>query len=285
MRYAIINFLIKAVSRLPLWLLYLKADFLYILLYYVFGYRKYVVRHNLKNAFPEWEFSQIEETTRAYYRHLSDIIVETIKLQTIKPTKLKQMISFAGNDIFEELLAKNQHIISAMGHCGNWELSGSRFELENLHHLLVVYKPIKDKALNKIMVQGRTRFGNSLIPMHKVAREMLTPKEKPVAYGLIADQSPGPKNAYWTTFLNQETAVFRGTAKLAIKFNYPIVYSSIFKEKRGQYKIDNELLIASPQLHTEEYILEKYMQRLEQDIIKQPFNWLWSHKRWKHNKM
>ena len=37
------------------------------------------------------------------------------------------------------------------------------------------------------------------------------------ATAFIADQTPAPEGAYWTTFLNQDTPIFWGTEKIAIK--------------------------------------------------------------------
>ena len=45
--------LIWILSILPLQLLFIFSDVIYFLLYYVFGYRKNVVRNNLRLAFPE----------------------------------------------------------------------------------------------------------------------------------------------------------------------------------------------------------------------------------------
>ncbi|MBK8582485.1 MAG: hypothetical protein IPL86_11860 [Flavobacteriales bacterium] len=70
----------------------------------------------------------------------------------------------------------------------------------------------------------RTRLGNGLYPMREAARMMLRDRDKGTATAFIADQTPSPETAYWTTFLGQQTPVFRGPGKLSKRFGMPIVY-------------------------------------------------------------
>ena len=100
----------------------------------------------------------------------------------------------------------------------------------------------------------------------------------------IADQTPPPENAYWTTFLNQETPIFSGTEVIATKLNYPVIYVSLNRFKRGHYKMTLNLLCENPKDTQKGEISELHTKRLEQDIKRQPEIWLWSHKRWKHKR-
>jgi len=102
--------------------------------------------------------------------------------------------------------------------------------------------------------------------------------------GLIADQTPPPESAYWTTFLNQDTPVFNGVEKIAKKFNYPVVFISMHKLARGKYIVDADVLVDSPANTKEGEISEIHTKFLEQKILEQPEFWLWTHRRWKHKR-
>ncbi|HYG18040.1 MAG TPA: lipid A biosynthesis acyltransferase, partial [Ohtaekwangia sp.] len=91
-------------------------------------------------------------------------------------------------------------------------------------------------------------------------------------------------NAFWTTFLNQDTAVFTGPEKLARRFDYPVVYMKITRIRRGYYDVTPELLFAHPATTDEGDISQTFTRRLEIDIQNDPVPWLWSHKRWKHTR-
>jgi KDO2-lipid IV(A) lauroyltransferase len=130
----------------------------------------------------------------------------------------------------------------------------------------------------------RTRFGLKLIPMKDTLREMLKNKNSLTATAFIADQSPLPANAYWMEFLNQDTPVFLGIEKIALKIQYPIVYISMQRIKRGYYRIFAEKMELPDPGQKTGTITELHTRKLESDIRRQPEYWLWTHRRWKHER-
>jgi KDO2-lipid IV(A) lauroyltransferase len=169
-----------------------------------------------------------------------------------------------------------------MGHYGNWELGGARFSQGPMHQLYVIYHPLKNKYFDGMMYHMRTRLGNKLYARNDSYRGMVRNKDEVTATAFIADQTPSPKGAYWTTFLNQDTPVFVGTAKIAKKLDYPIIYITVNRPKRGHYIVSSELLIEHPATLTEDEISELHTKKLEKDIRENPEIWLWTHRRWKH---
>lgn len=193
-------------------------------------------------------------------------------------------VSIENVDVFRGYYKKKQSIIIVMGHFGNWELAGARFGLEKLHKLIVIYHPLKHSKFNNLIVHMRTRLGNELYARADVLRGMIRDKNRITATAFIADQTPTPDNAYWTTFLNQDTPVFTGTEKIARKFNYPVVYVTVKRPKRGHYIIQAETLFEHPEETTENEISKAHTRKLEHDIQQSPEIWLWSHKRWKYKR-
>ena len=148
----------------------------------------------------------------------------------------------------------------------------------------VIYHPMRNKRFNDLICGMRMRFGTRLIPMRDTFKEMAGRRNEVNATAFIADQTPSPENAYWTTFLHQETPVFWGTERIAQKLNYPIVYVTVRRVKRGYYRIHAEELFSNPKDTATGDISEAHTRKLEKDIIAQPEIWLWSHRRWKHRK-
>jgi KDO2-lipid IV(A) lauroyltransferase len=134
------------------------------------------------------------------------------------------------------------------------------------------------------MYDMRSRFGTKLYAMKDTMREMIKNRHEINTTAFIADQTPSPEGAYWTTFLNQDTPVFWGTEKIAQKLNYPVVYVTVNRVKRGYYEVNTEYLVKEPKNTKEGEISELHTKKLEQDIISQPEIWLWSHRRWKHKR-
>ncbi len=281
--YLVLPF-IYVVSWLPFRALYLLSDFLYLIIYKVLGYRTKVVRTNLENSFPDKSPQEIRQIQDRFYRYFCDLILETIKTLTVTPRSLKKRVKYGNVEAFEKMYKENRSVIIVMGHYGNWELAGARFSQGPYHQLYVIYKPLRNQYFDRLLYHMRTRLGNRLYATKETFKGMVRDRHELNATAFIADQTPSVKGAYWTTFLNQDTPVFTGTAKIAKKLNYPIIYISVSQPKRGFYEINSELLIENPVSLPEDQISELHTRRLEQDILQNPDIWLWTHRRWKHKR-
>ncbi len=272
------------VSYLPFKILYLLSDLFYVLIYKVFSYRKKVVTENLENSFPEKSIAEIAEIRSDFYRYLCDLSLETIKTLSISPSALKKHFKSGDMSAFEHYYKEKQSVIMVMGHLGSWEMGGGYFSQLPLHQLYVIYHPLVNKRFDRLLYRMRTRSGTKLYAMKDTFRGMIKNRKEVTATAFIADQTPSADNAHWMTFLNQDTAVFKGTETIARKLDYPVIYLSVIREKRGQYRLHSELLVEHPQELSESELTEMHTKRLEQDIINYPETWLWSHRRWKHKR-
>jgi KDO2-lipid IV(A) lauroyltransferase len=282
--YYILLPFIYLVSILPFWMMYGLSDLLCFFLFRLAGYRKKIVLENLRKSFPEKTSKEIDEIASKFYSYFCDLTLETLKTLTISHAGVKNHVKMEDTSLFERFYNEKRSVIIVMGHFGNWELAGARFSMEPYHTLYVIYHPLHNKYFDGLVYHMRTRLGNKLYSMNEVLRGMLRDRDKLTATAFIADQTPFPEGAYWTNFLNQDTPIFKGTAKIAKKLNYPIIYVSMRRAGRGQYVIYNELLVENPAGMAEDEISELHTKRLEQDIREQPEIWLWTHRRWKHAK-
>ena len=277
---------IYLISALPFWATYALSDFLCFILYRIAGYRKSVVFTNLRNSFPEKSEADIQAIASKFYKHLCDIFLETFKMLTISPAALLKRCTMSptAKKLFDELADNNRNVILAMSHHGTWEWVGNTITLLCRQRVFAIYHPLHNKAFDGLMYQMRARFDTSLITMHDTYRAMVANKKTLSITAFIADQAPSPQGAYWTTFLHQDTPVYRGMERIAKKMDYPVVYLHARKVKRGHYEIDAEMLVAEPKTAADGKIPEAYTRRLERDINAQPETWLWSHRRWKHKR-
>jgi KDO2-lipid IV(A) lauroyltransferase len=275
---------IYGLSILPFRLLYLVSDVMELLLFGLVRYRLKVIRENLRNSFPAKSEKELKSIEREFRRWFCDLVLETIKTLTISPRSLKRRVSVEGTGVLQDYYDAGTSIILVMGHWGNWELGGARFSLLPYHKLNVIYHPLANRHFERLIVRMRTRSGNGLYPMKETVRNMLRDRHELTATAFIADQTPSPSHAYWTTFLHQDTPVFWGTESIARKMNRPIVYVGIDRPRRGHYLMRFELLVADPGNTAEGVISELHTRRLEEDIRKRPAIWLWTHRRWKHQR-
>lgn len=278
--------LIYLIAILPFRLLYIISDFLYLVIYRIFGYRKKVVLQNLTNSFPEKSEEEIKELAKKFYKHLFDLFLETFKTLTISEKEMQKRCAFTQQayDVFADVAAQNRSIVLVLGHMGNWEWAGNTFSMSCKHQLYVIYKRIENKRFDELVYKIRTRFGTKLIETRNTFREMVKNRKELNATAFIADQTATPENAHWMTFLNQDTPVFKGTEVIAKKLDYVVVYGTVKKVRRGYYEIYAEKMFDYPKETAEGEISEAHTKKLEQDIIAQPEIWLWSHRRWKHKR-
>lgn len=272
---------IYLVTALPFSILYRVSDGLYFLLRLT-GYRKDVIRQNLERSFPERKPEEIESLVQQYYRYLCDLTLEILKTRTMTESDSQKHCVFHNEAWLDKLYEEKRSIIIMMGHYGNWEWTGPSFTLNTRHQLVVIYLPLSNPYFNNMMVKTRTRFGTEIQPAGQTFRALALNRGRITATAFIADQAAPLDNNHWMTFLNQDTSVFTGPAKVAIKLNYPIIYIHIKRSKRGYYDAYPELLFENPNQHSEPEIVETYMRRLEKEIQADPVTWLWSHRRWKH---
>ena len=281
--YYLVLPLFWGISLFPISILYLFSDGLYLIIYHLLGYRKQVVLQNLKNSFPEKSNLEIKQISIAYYHYLCDLLVEVLKGATMKRAEYEKHWTTDATEV-NRIYEQGRSCIFILGHYGNWEAAAPVCTFYSHFHVNIIYKHIANSNFETLINKIRVRFDNKITPMDKIMRRMIKDRKEKVAYAFVSDQTPSPNNAYWMTFLNQETPVFTGVEKIAQKLNIPVFYTSIQRKKRGYYHIQPTLLFENPKQTQEGEIMHAFMQHLEQDIIKDPACWLWSHRRWKHKK-
>ncbi len=280
--------LLYLISWLPFWMLYRLSDLLFVLAYYIIGYRKKVVTENLQRSFPEKSAGEIAIIRKQFYGQFCDVIVETIKLLTIREKEFRRrcFMPEAEQQKFNQFLQHGRSIVGIAGHAGNWEWSGVAIQVYFSGKTTSTYHPLSNQSMDRFMLTLRSGFGGRLYPMNQLFKQLVALRQKGITtlIGLVADQTPPPESAYWTTFLNQDTPVFNGPEKLARKFDYPVIYMPMRRLKRGYYELEALVVTDTPHQLPEGEISERHVRILENEIKRLPYSWLWSHRRWKHKK-
>lgn len=277
--------LLYALSILPMWVLHRLSDFLYFLLYYVFGYRKKVVRQNLKNSFPEKTDAELKKIEKGFYKHLCDLIAESLKGFTISEKEMRKRFTVEGDEIFEEYVNKKKHKIMLTAHYNSWEWAGMSMGLYIDCPSYGMYKPVNNKPMEAALLKSRQKFGLHMFPMRETTAAFERHQDEKMVMAFVADQTPSSlETAHWITFLGQDTPFFPGPEKFARKYDCPVIYGEIIKVGRSRYHTKFTLLVAEPNQCEPQAITKAYARKLEQILIERPEYWLWSHKRWKHKR-
>ncbi len=255
-------------------------------MYRIFGYRKSVVRGNLTRSFPEKTMAEILKIERAFYRHLFDLMLESVKYFTISETAVEKRMKIVNPELLESYFNKGQSVILVGGHYNSWELFALAISGQIKHTPMALYSPLKNKFWNKKVTESRSKFGLQMLRLDPILQKMNTQKDtEQFAVIFASDQSPRRSQlAHFMTFLNQETAVAYGAERMARDFDIPILAGSNIKVKRGYYKVNFTLISDDHSKFEKGGITAAFTKQLEKDILGAPQYWLWSHKRWKRAK-
>lgn len=275
--------IVYPISLLPLWVIYILSDLLY-LLFKLVPYRKKVIKGNIQRSFPDKSEKEINALVRQFYRHFTDILAEGIKNLSISKAELQKRYMVKNPALMEELYHKNKSVLLVSGHYNNWEWLITSQDFLFPHQAMGIGMPLSSKFWDKKVNKQRERYGMIVVHAKNFKEKIAENKDKPLAILTLSDQSPGDSTkSYWTPFLNQQTAVLFGAEQLAHTYDFAVVFYHTRKVRRGYYEMELQLITEEPKTMAWGEITEAHTKALEKVINEQPAYWLWSHKRWKRD--
>ena len=285
--YEPLRWLLLGLARLPLPVLYVAAEGLYFLLAYGLRYRWRVITGNLRNSFPGKPEAEIQRIGKAFYRHFSQVLVEILKLPGLPGAELKRRMHLRNPEVMNRHFAAGRTVLGLASHAGNWEWVLAAAPLWLTAPIDGVYKPLSNPFFEDFARYLRSRTGARPLPMSSVMRELVSRRGEPRLMSLVSDQAAGPEDRpYWTQFLNQDSGFYTSADRLAARFHCAVVYVAIRRLRRGYYEfVFTELYDGQAPLPAEGFpIIEAFARHLEQDIRAAPEQYLWTHRRWKHER-
>tara|TARA_R110001606_G_scaffold61810_1_gene144288 strand:+ start:17 stop:937 length:921 start_codon:yes stop_codon:yes gene_type:complete len=276
--------LIWLISRLPMFILYLISDFFYVLLYYVFGYRKAVVLKNISYAFPEKFEEEKQKIAKKFYKHFTDIMIESIKSFSISEKEILKRYKYKNPELVNKYAKEGKSIALVSAHLANWEWSISTPLVLDID-IFGAYNKLRNETFEKTLRENREKFGVKGATTANFIKLIKHNFENNVqgAYILLSDQSPHiEKTFHWGTFFGVKVPVHTGAEMLAKKNDLVVINYRAKKIKRGYYETDFELITENPKEYKDYEITDKFLRITERNITEQPEFYLWSHNRFKH---
>ncbi|RZJ67379.1 MAG: lauroyl acyltransferase, partial [Flavobacterium sp.] len=160
-------FFLGVLSLLPLSILYVLADGVYVLIYYVFGYRKKVVRENLLRALPEKSLPEIETIEKKFFKYFTSLIFEILKMNHISKKEIEKRYVFRNKEFLQAYLDRGESVLVCSAHYGNWEWGTMGIGLNFQGDHYPIYKPLTNPVFDDWFKKIRSRFGNKMIAMRQ----------------------------------------------------------------------------------------------------------------------
>lgn len=289
-------FVISLLSRLPLRVLYALASVLAFVAHRVLKYRLRVVRGNIDLCFAHLSIEERKEIIRNYYKHLADIIVEAVWFGGCNRERLskQQLVTIINPQVLNDLSTDGRSMVVLSSHNCNWELSGgievyflaqgkSAFQEYNT---IYVYKKLTSKTWDQFMHRNRVAPLKSpeqfqgYIETNEVLRHVITHRNEQKFYNFITDQRPyrSAKGSVPVTFMGQQCHSMAAAANLALHYGFHVVYQRMRWVSRGHYTYEF-IPITINDSTTAQDIMSRYYELLTEDVLSQPEQYLWSHKR------
>ena len=274
------------ISILPFRIFYWLSDCIYVLVYYIVGYRKKTVRENLALALPHLSDKERLEIEKKSYHHLCDMFLEMVKTMTISSEEMNKRFKITNLEVIKEYEKKGKSIMLIASHYASWEwLITINQKISFLG--VAVYKKLANKHFDKLVRDIRSKYNTELVPTSKTIPLIANNQKNNIqcVYGLASDQSPKADRIFhWESFMGVEVPVHTGPEMLAKKYDMTVVFAKVKKVKRGYYELTIIPLSDNPKSIPDFGITHIYIKEVEKQILEAPEYYFWTHKRWKHRR-
>jgi len=258
---------------------------LYIILYYIVRYRRNVCENNINNSFAQLNNNEKTTLTKKFYKNYAEVALEFLKTIQADTNVINSRIKFENIEVIKQALNADQTIILALAHQCNMEWPILALSDQIQHPIDGIYKPLHQKWLNDLTIKSRSKFNITLIPAKTCITDLIKRSKITRVVAIAPDQAPRRRDdAYWTTFMNQETPFYLGLEKIATLFKHPVYFMQVERTNRGNYTASFKLLCEPPYKKDAFEVSKAYVTAVEEQIHKNPQDWLWLHKRWKKKK-
>ena len=285
-------------SKQPLKVHYFWAGLIRWTLRDVLHYRQAVIYTNLGRSFPDKSYNDIRAIADRYYAHMAEMIVEAIWFggcRNYDRLERQRIVEIANPEVLQRAYDNSPSVMVFDSHCGNWELLGGIGSYNftdrpcpvNVDSTKVVYKALSSKAWEYAMHENRRApvpHYDGLVEASGLLRYMLSRRGEKNIYLVNNDQYPSRAACDVGTFLHQPTTGFVGSSEMAHRLGMSVLFMRMDNDRRGHYTISFEPLCDDASTMSPEAITRLYYDHLEAAITGCPYNWLWSHKRWKNIK-
>ena len=240
----------------------------------------YKINLNLKNSDIGRSDEERKIIIKKMWGNYGRIFGEYMYIKEFRDNSLENKIEIIGQKILEEIKNKDKPVIFISGHFNNFELMAMHLEKSGIK-LAAIYRPLNNIFLNPIMEKIRKKY----ICKKQVKKGLYGTKEilkyfkEGSSIALMIDQRVS--EGINSKFFNRDALTTTIPAQFVKKFNCNIVPIYIERKQKHHFRLEIFNPIEFSKNEEIEKITNKLNTILEQMIIKNPDQWIWTHNRWK----
>ena len=276
---------LKSLGQLPRPAARKLAAVLARILYWVTPRLRRKADQNLRMALPELTASERDSICLGVYRSLGRLLAECAQFPRLTPANINQAVSYDGLENYEAAVARKRGVLFLTAHLGAWELGAFAHAL-NGYPLRVLYRPLDNPLLDRLVNTYRTLSGNTLIDKRESAREILTALARNETVGILADQNTLSDDGVFVNFFGIPACTTSGIAKIALRTGAAVVpafcvWDSQFRRFRIVFDRLLQLGVTGDAERDVREATQQMTSVIEQYVRAYPDQWLWIHRRWK----
>jgi KDO2-lipid IV(A) lauroyltransferase len=249
--------------------------------------RRGVVEKQLTAVFPEKSAEDVERIARAAYGHLGRTTIETAVLPSYSRREILDLFEdVSGWSIVEERLARGKGLIVVTGHLGNWELGGAYLAARGLP-IDAVARHMNNPLFDRYLTATRQRIGMTVVHDDQAVKRVPRSLRSGRAVAFLVDQGAIGLASSWVPFFGRLAKTPRGPAVFALRLDAPIVFGVALRQPSGRYALTFEPVEVQNTGDREtdvDRIVTDYTAMLEKWVRRAPEQYLWHHRRWKHQR-
>jgi len=273
--------LFKIVALLPLSLLQLIASWIAILLNSYNSSMKRITRINLQLAYPDLSTQQQKIFIKNSLKSQCMTYVESIKCWGMPPEyNLALLKNIYGEQYFTEALANKKGVIVVIAHFGCWELLNAWLNLYSAP--MIMYKPNKNKGIDRFMLEARQRLNATLVPTDENGvRSIFKHLKQGGLTVILPDHLPKESGGIYSNFFGQKTLSTTLVSKLASKIQCNVIGLSCIRDEVSGFNVHCSRLSDDILSKDLQISVDSLNQNLEAMINIAPEQYLWSYKRFR----
>lgn len=219
--------------------------------------------------------------------NIAKVLFEFLSFPKFTKETLKDVVEFPNESrqLLESALERGRGLILLSGHFSNWELVALAVGAFSPKKLSIIVHPFHNTAVDNLANKYRGLLGNSTVPMDNAVRASLSTLRENGIVALLADQSAA-KEVAPAKFFGIEAPTYQGPALFALRTRASVQVGFAARKDDGTYRLDlHELEYGDLKDTSDECVVEltqRHVSALEEFIRKNPGDWLWFHKRFKH---
>ncbi|MCG8568054.1 MAG: lysophospholipid acyltransferase family protein [Desulfobacterales bacterium] len=283
--YRLLNLVILIMGRLPRCVAEYLADSLATIWYFVDKRHRRITLDNLTHAYGhEKTPAQLRRMVRKVFKNLIRMIFEIAWSYSLDMETLLTHFQFKGIENVEAIQKKGRGIIGITGHMGNFEmliLAISRIELDEVHG---VYRRLDFAPLERLMLEGRQRFGVKMVPMRGLSKVLEPLLKGGGAMGTLIDQNVDWYKGVFVDFFGRPACTNKGLAALALKTDAVILPLYTVRHNRKfiiEYLPEIPLVRTGDKIKDIETNTQNFTAAIEGMVRRAPEQYFWVHNRWK----